>query len=108
MRDQPTCIIVIPGTNCDRNYVREPPDYPRDVTRLLRLGFGLEHVQQITRDTDEVEVWSLFFSTNPATWDCASYNHHPCDDLEPVDLAPNGYRAISLDFLKVMPWSTNS
>ena len=35
-------------------------------------------------------------------WNRASFNHHPCDDLEPVDLEPNGYRAISLDFLKVM------
>jgi hypothetical protein len=37
----------------------ELPDYPRDLTRLLRLGFGLEHVQQISRYTDEVEVWSF-------------------------------------------------
>ena len=35
-------------------------------------------------------------------WNRASFNHHPCDDLEPVDLEPNGYRAISLDLLKVM------
>ena len=59
MRDQPTCIIVIPRTNRDGNNVRKLPDYPRDLTRLLNRGLGLEHVQQISRDTDEVEVWSF-------------------------------------------------
>ena len=41
-------------------------------------------------------------TNDPATWDCASYNHHPCDDLEPIDLAPNGYRQAALHHLQLM------
>src|ERR1700693_67071 len=45
MRDQTTDIIVVPGTKRDRNNVCKLADEPRDLTRLLRLGFGLEHVR---------------------------------------------------------------
>jgi hypothetical protein len=43
-----------------------------------------------------------FSSSDPAGRDRASYSAHPIDSIEPVDLAPNAYRAISLDFLKLM------
>jgi hypothetical protein len=39
---------------------------------------------------------------DPASWNVANYNHHPCEDLEPVDLAPNGYRAAALYHLQLM------
>jgi hypothetical protein len=39
---------------------------------------------------------------DPATWNRASYNHHPCDDLEPIDLVPNSYREAALHFLGIM------
>jgi hypothetical protein len=32
----------------------------------------------------------------------ASYSAHPIDSIEPLSDEPNGYRAISLDFLKLM------
>jgi hypothetical protein len=36
------------------------PDKGPDFTGLFHPVFGLEHVEQITGNTDEVEVWSLF------------------------------------------------
>ena len=38
---------------------------------------------------------------NCADWNRASYNHHPCDDLEPLPNNPSDYREISLRFLRV-------
>jgi hypothetical protein len=37
-----------------------------------------------------------------STWNRASYNHHPCDDFEPLPDAPNHYRAAALYHLRIM------
>jgi len=60
MRDESASNVVIAGTKCDRNNVRNLADQPRNFASLLRSGFGFEHVEQITGDAYEVEVWSLF------------------------------------------------
>ena len=39
---------------------KHPIDDETDFTGLLDPGFGLEHVEQITGNINEVEVWSLF------------------------------------------------
>jgi hypothetical protein len=39
---------------------------------------------------------------DPGGWDRASYNHHPCDDFEPLPDIPNPYREASLAYLKLM------
>jgi hypothetical protein len=39
---------------------------------------------------------------DPAVWDRASYNHHPCDDFEPLPDIPNPYREAALVHLKLM------
>jgi hypothetical protein len=51
---------MITGANCDWNNVRKLADQSRNFTGLLQPGLGLEHIEQITGNTDEVEVWSLF------------------------------------------------
>jgi hypothetical protein len=38
---------------------------------------------------------------DPSTWQKASYDHHPCDDLEPLPDAPNGYRSAALAYLNM-------
>jgi hypothetical protein len=43
---------------------------------------------------------------DPSTWQKASYDRHPCDDLEPIDLAPNGYRQAALTYLNLM-WTVD-
>jgi hypothetical protein len=60
MRDKSASIVMIAGANCDRNNIRRLPNESRNFTRLLQPGLGLEHVEQITGNTNEVEVWSLF------------------------------------------------
>ena len=60
MRDESASIVMIAGANGDGNNVRQLSNEPRDFTRLLRPGLGLEHVEQITGNTNEIEVWSLF------------------------------------------------
>ena len=39
---------------------------------------------------------------DPSDWTRASYSAHPIDEIEPIDLTPNGYRAAALAYLKVM------
>ena len=41
-----------------------------------------------------------------AQWDRASYSAHPIDSIEPIDLAPNGYRSAALAYLKLM-WTVD-
>jgi hypothetical protein len=41
-------------------------------------------------------------STDPATWVAASYQSHPVDFLEPIDLEPNGYRQAAIRYLGIM------
>jgi hypothetical protein len=41
-------------------------------------------------------------TNDPATWDVASYQSHPVDFLEPVELEPNGYRQAALFHLRLM------
>src|SRR5271166_843408 len=41
-------------------------------------------------------------SNDPADWNLCAYEHHPCDDLEPIDTSSNEYREISIRFLRVM------
>jgi len=60
MRDESASIVVIAGANCDRNDVRQLSNERSDLTSLLQPGLGVEHVEQITGNTNEVEVWSLF------------------------------------------------
>jgi len=40
--------------------------------------------------------------SDPALWDRASYEHHPCDDLEPLPDEPNDYRAAALQRLETL------
>jgi hypothetical protein len=51
---------MVAGVNCDRNNIRKFTDEPRSFTRLFHPGLGHEHVEQITGNANEVEVWSLF------------------------------------------------
>ena len=60
MQDESASIVVVAGANCDGDNVGELLDEGLDFTRLFHSGFGPEQVEQITGDTDEVEVWSLF------------------------------------------------
>jgi hypothetical protein len=60
MRDESASIVMIAGAECDGNNIGELLDEGPDFTRLFHSGFRLEHVEQITGNTDEVEVWSLF------------------------------------------------
>ena len=60
MRGESASIVVVAGTKCDGNNVGELLDESLDFTRLFHSGFGPEQVEQITGDTDEVEVWCLF------------------------------------------------
>jgi hypothetical protein len=39
---------------------------------------------------------------DPGEWAKASYNHHQCDDFEPLPDAPNDYRAAALYHLQLM------
>ena len=48
-------------TNCDRNNVGQPPDETANFTRLFPRGLDLEHVVQITDNTDEVVIWRLSY-----------------------------------------------
>ena len=41
-------------------------------------------------------------SNDPATWDRASYNHHPCDDFEPLPDVSNPYRQAAIAYLQLM------
>jgi hypothetical protein len=59
MRDKSASVVMIAGANCDWNNIGELLDEGLDFTRLFHSGFGPEQVEQITGDTDEVEVWSL-------------------------------------------------
>ena len=60
MRDESAGIVVVPRTNCDRNNVRQLLDETCNFARLFPRGLDLEHIEQITGNTDEVEVWRLF------------------------------------------------
>jgi len=42
-----------------------------------------------------------------ADWNLASYNHHPCDDLEPLPDNPSEYREASTKLMRVLYcWDT--
>ena len=60
MRGEPASIVVIAGTNSDGNNIGKFLDQDPDFTGLFRSGFGLEHVKEITGNTDEVEISRLF------------------------------------------------
>ena len=45
---------------------------------------------------------SAWTRTTPQTGILCAYEHHPCDDLEPIDTSSNEYREISIRFLRVM------
>jgi hypothetical protein len=51
---------VIAGTNCDGNNIGKLSNERSHLTRLLEAGLGVEHVEQITGNANEVEVWRLF------------------------------------------------
>jgi hypothetical protein len=48
------------------------------------------------------EPAGLSDTNDPATWDAASYNHHPVEDLEPLPDIPNPYREAALFHLQIM------
>jgi hypothetical protein len=48
MRNESASIIMIAGANCDQKAVCQLSDELRNLTRLLRPGFKLEDVEQIT------------------------------------------------------------
>ena len=45
---------------------------------------------------------ALTTSNDPATWDRASYNHHPCDDFEPLPDTSSDYRQAAIFHLRLM------
>jgi hypothetical protein len=45
---------------------------------------------------------STYDTIDAAEWGSASYNRHPCDDLEPMDDAASPYREAALGCLKVL------
>jgi hypothetical protein len=61
MRYESTGIVVVSRTNCDRNNVRQPLDEPGNFTGLFPRGLDLEHVEQITDNTDEVVIRCLLY-----------------------------------------------
>jgi hypothetical protein len=60
MRNESASIVMAAGANCDGKNVRKLSNERPDLTRLFNPGLRLEHVEQITGNTDEVEVWRLF------------------------------------------------
>ena|ERR1700730_14680615 len=60
MRNESASIVMIAGANCHWNEVCQLSNERSDFTRLFHPGFGLEHVEQITGNTDKVEFGSLF------------------------------------------------
>ena len=61
MRYESTGVVVVPRTNGDRNNVRQFPDETGNFARLFPRGLDIEHVEQITDDTDEVVIWRLLY-----------------------------------------------
>ena len=61
MRDESTGIVVVPRTNCDRNNVRQLLDETGNFARLFPPGLDLEHVEQISANTDEVVIRCLLY-----------------------------------------------
>jgi hypothetical protein len=41
-------------------------------------------------------------TNDPADWNVASYESHPIDSIEPIDVEPNDYRAAALAHLQLM------
>jgi hypothetical protein len=39
---------------------------------------------------------------DPSNWRNASYDHHPCDDFEPLPDVPNPYRQAAISHLGLM------
>ena len=60
MGDESASIVMVAGANCDWNDVRKFPDQCPNFRSLLCPSFGFEHVEEITGNADEVEVWRLF------------------------------------------------
>ena len=60
VRDESASIVMIAGANCDRNDARQLSNERSDLTRLLQPGLGVEHVEQITGNTNEVVTGRLF------------------------------------------------
>jgi hypothetical protein len=59
MRDKSAGIIAVPRTNCDGNNIRQLLDECGNFTRLFPGGLIIEHVEQITGNTDQVVIWRL-------------------------------------------------
>src|SRR5258708_37387606 len=59
MRYESAGIVVVPRTNCDRDNVSQLPDETGNFAGLFPRGLNLEHVEQITGNTDEVVVRRL-------------------------------------------------
>jgi hypothetical protein len=53
---------MIAGANCDGNEVRQLSDETSDFRRLFNQGFRIEHVEQVSGNTNEVEVEASLIS----------------------------------------------
>ena len=60
MRNESASIVVIARTNRDGNNIVKLSNERSDLTRLLQPGLGVEHVEQITGNTNEVVTGRLF------------------------------------------------
>ena len=76
-----------------------PPPGPEFQSRPERVTctFAMRHFHEPAGSSD---------TNDPAQWDRASYFAHPIDSIEPIDLAPNGYRSAALAYLKLM-WTVD-
>jgi hypothetical protein len=59
MRDRSASLVVIAGANRDGNNIGKFSNERSDFMRLFQPGFGPEHIEQITGNTDEVEAGAL-------------------------------------------------
>jgi hypothetical protein len=55
-----------------------------------------------SRDASFSEPAGLNDFDDPSEWAKASYEHHPCDDFEPLPDVPNPYRRAALHHLGLM------
>jgi hypothetical protein len=60
MQDESASIVMISGAKSDGNNIGKFLDEGPDFTGLFHSGFGPEHVEQITGNTNEIKIWSLF------------------------------------------------
>ena len=62
MGDESASIVMIAGANCDGNEVRKLSDETSDFRLLFNPSFRIEHVEQVSGNTNEVEVEASLIS----------------------------------------------